>query len=535
VTTGTEPVGTTVGTGTLLRFMLRRERLAFPLWVLGTAFLFTYQSVGSQSLYDTDQKLARLRETLGGNAAVIAMSGPEDLVQTIGGEITFEIFAYTAIVVALMSMFLVGRHTRSDEEAGRGELLRSARVGRHATLLAAVSLAAIANVTTGLLIFLGGVGTGLPVTGSLIVALATVGVGLTFTALAAVAVQLFENPRSVYGSVALLLGAAQVLRGAGDVGNGALSWASPIGWGQRTFPYVEDRWWPLLLPVAATLVLSVVAVALLDRRDFGAGLVPARPGRASASWSLGTPLGLAWRLQRGSLIGWGLGLFALGAAYGSVGESIEDYLQDNPEVAEFFPGGKADIVDAYLSVTLLITVLISTAFGVTAVLRVRKEESSMHAEPVLATATSRWAYLGSHVMIAMVGNALLVLACGFGIGLSYGATVSDGGQIPRIMAQSLTYVPAVWMLVGIAALAVGLLPRIAAAVAWTAFGYILFIGFLGDALDLPDGLVDASPFSHTPAVPLEDVTAGPLLAIGAIAAVLLATGFAGFRRRDIVT
>src|SRR5688572_15159709 len=90
--------GTTTGTRALLRFMLRRERFSLPWWLLGAGLLVAYQSAGSQSIYDTPQDLAKLRETMGGNAAVVAMSGPTQLLATIGGEIVFEIFSYVAIV-----------------------------------------------------------------------------------------------------------------------------------------------------------------------------------------------------------------------------------------------------------------------------------------------------------------------------------------------------------------------------------------------------------------------------------------------------
>ena len=166
-TVATSNGGTTTGAGTLLRFMLRRERSKLPWWLLGIAFLWTYQSVGSQSLYNTPEKLARLRETLGANAALVAMSGPKELLDTIGGEVVFEIFVYASVVVALMNMFMIGRHTRSDEETGRAELIRSARVGRHAPLAAALALAGLANLAVAVVVFAGLAGTGLPVTAHL--------------------------------------------------------------------------------------------------------------------------------------------------------------------------------------------------------------------------------------------------------------------------------------------------------------------------------------------------------------------------------
>jgi ABC-2 type transport system permease protein len=522
----------TAGAGTLLRFMLRRERFMLPWWLLGGTLLMLIQSTQSQSIYNTAEDLARLRETLGGNAAVIAMSGPTELLDTIGGEVVFEIFAYLAIVVALMNMFLVGRHTRSDEEAGRAELIRSAQVGRHAPLAAALGLAGLANLAVAVLVFAAAAGTGLPVGGSVLVGLAVAGVGLTFAGLTAVAVQVFENPRGVYGAVALALGVAYVLRAAGDVGGGALSWLSPIGWGQRTFPYSADRWWPLLLPVALAVLLTAAAVALLDRRDFGAGVVAQRPGRATASRALGSPVGLAWRLQRASLIGWASGLFLLGAAYGSVGQSIEEYIADNPEVADYLPGGAADVLDSYLALTVMISALIAAAYGVTSALRVRAEETSGRAEPVLATATSRWAWLGSHLSVALVGTALVLVAAGVGEGLAYGLSVSDLGQVGRVAGVALVYLPAAWLVVGLAVLGIGWLPRAAAAVAWVAVGYCVVVAIFGESFELPGWLQGASPFEHTPEAPLESVTAAPLV-IAAVVVVLLVVGAVGFRRRDV--
>ncbi len=64
------------GTVTLVRFMLRRERASLPWWLLGVTLLVLIQSTQSQNLYDTAEDLAKLRQTIGGNTAVIAMSGP---------------------------------------------------------------------------------------------------------------------------------------------------------------------------------------------------------------------------------------------------------------------------------------------------------------------------------------------------------------------------------------------------------------------------------------------------------------------------
>ncbi|GAA0505191.1 exporter of polyketide antibiotics [Paractinoplanes deccanensis] len=521
------------GTARLLRFLLRRERIGLPWWLLGATLLLLVQSTQSQSLYDTPEALADLRRTIGGNTAVIAMSGPTELLRTIGGEVVFEIFAFVAIVVALMAMFLVGRHTRGDEEAGRAELIRSARIGRRAPLAAALALAGLASLAAGVLVFAAAVGTGLPAGGSVLLGAAVTSAGVTFAALTAVAAQLFENVRAVYGAVGFTLGAAYALRAAGDAGNSALSWLSPIGWGQRTFPYAGDRWWPLLIPLAVTAALVMLAASLLERRDFGAGFVPSRPGRPVATRALGNAFGLAWRLQRTAAAGWVLGLGLLGLAYGSVADSIEQYVADNPEIAEFMPGGGQRILDAYLALTVALSALIAAAYGVTTVLRARAEENAGRAEPVLATRTSRLAWLAGHLSVTLAGTTLALVAIGAGTGLAYALTVSDMGEVPRLIGAALAYLPAVLLIAAVAVLTVGWLPRAAAALSWIAVGYCAVVALFADSFDLPEWAQRASPFEHTPEVPLETLTLVPLVVLALLAAAFAAVGYAGLRRRDI--
>ncbi|GIF01267.1 ABC transporter permease [Paractinoplanes rishiriensis] len=521
------------GTCRLLRFMLRRERVGLPFWLVGATLLVLVQSTQSQNLYGTPESLDRLRQTIGGNTAVIAMSGPTRLLETIGGEIVFEIFAFVSVVVALMSMFLVGRQTRADEESGRAELVRSAQVGRNAPLAAALGLAGLADLAVGALVFGAAIGTGLPAGGSALFGAAVAAVGLTFAALTAVAAQIFENTRAVYGFVAMFLGAAYVLRAAGDVGSGALSWASPIGWGQRTFPYVEDRWWPLLLPLGVTAAAVALAVLLLGRRDFGAGLIPSRPGRAAASPALGNAYALAWRLQRGALAGWAAGLGLLGAAYGSIGNTIEQYIRDNPAIADLLAGGADDIVDSYLALTVGMAALIAAGYGVSSMLRMRTEETSGRAEPVLATATARGTWLAAHLSVALAGSAVVLAAAGLGEGLAYGLTVSDAGQVPRLIGVALAHVPAVWLIIAVAGLTIGWAPRLCAVVAWVAVAYCAVVALFADQFDLPGWAQRASPFAHTPRVPLDDLVVLPLLTIALVAAAVAVLGYAGFRRRDV--
>jgi ABC-2 type transport system permease protein len=225
------------GTGPLVRFALRRDRIRLPVWVAVAVALVAEQSLGSQSLYDSPAALAAYRATIGSSAAAIAFAGPPVGLDTVAGAVAFEISASVMIVASLMAMFTVGRHTRADEEAGRTELVRAARVGRHAPLLAATIVSALACVATALGIGLAATATGLPAGGSFLLGAAVGACGLVFTGVAAVATQVSESTRSAYGLVGAVLGIAFVLRAIGDIEGNGLVWASPIGWAQAVHPY----------------------------------------------------------------------------------------------------------------------------------------------------------------------------------------------------------------------------------------------------------------------------------------------------------
>lgn len=521
------------GVTTLVRFALHRERWALPWWLLGIGALLALQSVSSQNFYDSPAKLAQLRATMSANAAMVAMGGPTRLLETVGGEVMFEIFAYLAIVVSLMNMFVIGRNTRSDEESGRGELVRSAPVGRHAPLAAALGVAAITNVVVALVVFVTATATGLPVAGSALVASAIAGLGFTVAAATTVAAQVFENPRSVYGAISALVALAYVLRAIGDVGNDAVAWASPIGWGQRTYPFVDDRWWPLSLFAATSVVLIAVAVALSRRRDFGAGIFGYRTGRGTASRLLGSPVGLVWRLQRATVFGWCVGAFVLGLAYGSFADSIEQFLADNPEIADFLTGDARDAVDSYLSLTLSIIALLAAACGVAGVLRARSEENSGRAEVILAAPVGRVRWLSGYLAVAMIGSALVLVAGGLGDGLAYGVTVGEPLQSVRLAASALGYVPAVWVIVTVTAAVVGWAPRNAVALSWLFYTYVVVAVMFAEAFELPEWFTAASPLRYTALVPSAEFDPRTTLVLLAVVAGVSGFACAGFRRRDL--
>lgn len=520
------------GFGTLLRFAVRRERLRIPVYVVVLVALVGSTAAQSEALYPTQAERNEYAATVAGNPGLIAMVGPAHAVTNVGGDVAWQWGGFGAVVVALMSMFVLGRHTRAEEQSGRSELVRAAVVGRYAATSSALALVVAVNLLAGAAITLTMLVADQPAAGSIALGASLTGAGLLFAGVAAVAMQVSRDTSGAYGLTGAVLGAAYLLRAAGDVGDGTLSWLSPIGWVQAMRPYADERWWPLLLLLGGAAVLVAVVLALLGRRDDGAGAVAPRPGSPNASAPLSNPLGLALRLQRGALLGWGVGLFLAGLSVGLTGQDADAILGEGEAVDDLFAQAPGSLVDNYLAVSLLSMVLIATGFAIQAVLRMRGEETAGHLEPLLATALARPRWAAGHLTVALAGSAVIVGACGFGAGLADAFASDDAGRLPLLTGSALAMAPAVWVLVGIAAALFGLLPR-AMGMAWGALAACFLVSFFGPLLSLPDWVMDVSPFSHVPLLPAADLTIAPLLALTAIAASLVAVGLVGLRLRDV--
>ena len=520
------------GSSALCRLILRRDRVRLVIWLTTIAGLVYAQAVSIIGLYRDPAELAAAARLVEDNAAFIAMAGPPLALDTVGGRTTFEISAFAMVLAALMSLLLVTRNVRGDEEAGRAELLRSTVVGRHAPVTAALAIALGADVLLGVLVALGLLAAGLSAGGSAALGAGIAGVGLCFAGVAAVTSQVTVSARFASGLAGGVLGAAFVVRGIGDIGNGVLSWFSPMGWGQALRPFAGERWWPAALLVAATAALAAGAFWVSNHRDFGAGIIQPSPGPARATAQLSRPVGLAVRLHRGAFTGWAVGLFLGGLAYGSVSGDVEDFIGDNQTMADLMAQGGGSILDSFLATCLLVLALISAGFTVQAALRLRSEERAGRAEPLLATGISRWRWAASHLGVVAVGSALVVALGGLGTGISYALVVGDAGRIPHLVGGAVAYTPAVLVLAGLVMALYGIRPG-TATVAWGALTVCFVVGFFGPLLSLPDWAQDLSPFQHVPRIPAVGFSLAPIVALSLAAAAFTAVGGAAFRRRDV--
>jgi ABC-2 type transport system permease protein len=525
-----------VGTSTLVRLALRRDRVLIPLWVVVFVLMAAGSAQASIDLYPDEKSRIEAATTTNSSPALVSLYGRIFDPSSLGELSLFKLTAFGALLVALLGSMLVVRHTRAEEESGRLELLSAGVLGRYAALTAGLLVSGLTVVLIGLLTAVSLIGVGLPVAGSFAFGLVWTSAGLAFAGVGGLTAQLTEGARAANGLTAVVLGVSYVLRAIGDSSDGTawVSWLSPIGWSQQIRAYAGDRVVVALAPLALLVVLVAAAYSLLRRRDIGAGLVRPRPGPATAAASLRSPLALAWRLHRGSLYGWGFAFLLLGLVVGNIASNVDGFAgsESAKELIEKL-GGVNGITDAFLSTEMGMLGLLASAFGIQAALRLRSEETALRAEPLLATGVTRSRWLSSHVLMALLGTTLLIVVGGLGAGISSGAELGNTGrQVPRLLAAAAVQLPAIWLVTALVVLLFGAAPKLVTA-GWFLFGAFLLIGQFGAIFDLPQSVMNLSPYGHTPRLPGGDFSATPVIWLTAIAAALTVAGYTTFRRRDI--
>lgn len=534
MTRGDGPGGPFTATTTLVRHLLRLDRVRLVIWIGAVVAVTAFSAQTVMDMYGDPLRAAEYARLVAGNPTLKAISGPglglEDA--NVGAVLVNETTQWVSIALAVMSLFLLVRHTRSEEESERADLIRAAAVGRHAPLGAALVVVAAANLVAGAVLAAVVAALGYPLVGSVAYGASLAASGLVFTGVGAVVAQVAASGRAALGGSIGVLGVAYALRALGDVRGGALSWWSPLSWPHLVRAYAGEEWWVLGLSLVVATVLVAVAGACSVRRDLGTGMVGQRLGPAGARPSLTPRGGLALRMQRSQVLVWSVGLFLLGVVYGSFGSDIEQLFEDNPEFSDFIAQVGASLVDSYVGYTLVLGAVMTGAFAVASVLRLHSEEAAGRAELMLAGPLGRYRWAWSHLWITVVGCVVLLAASGAGTGLGLAFSLRDSGQLLRATGASLSYVPAVLVVAGVAVVVVGTTSRWAT-LAWVPLAIAVVVALFGDLLSLPRAIRWLSPFEHTSVAPAERVDA---LALALLCAVAVAAGGAGLmalRRRDL--
>ena len=521
----------TTGVGPLLRLAARRDRVMVAVWFVVLLAVCFASATSTGSLYPTTAERVKAAEAINASPGIVALYGPILDVRSEGELAMTKMTVLYAVLVAIMVLFVVRRHTRVEEEGGQSELLAGTAVTRAALLASGVAFGSLVSLALGVLAAAVDVAGGLPAGGSVAFGASWAGIGLVATGLTAVACQLSASARTCAAIAAVAMGALFVLRMVGDTTDASwLSWLTPFGWSTRLRAFGETRWW-LLLPYAGTaLVLVGVAVALNVRRDLGSGLLAARPGPATGSPRLSGVVALALRVHTPMLLGWTLGVGVLGVVFGAITPSFDAF--DSAGIQDLLRriGGEGALRDMLLGAVISVVSVIVTCFAVAVVGHSAGDEHDGRTEQVLATATSRARAFLATLTVGVLGATWLLLVSGVALAVGVGGDTRH--SFGRLVGSALAQAPAMWVVAALAVLCFAWRSR------WGLLGWgvvVLFatLGQIGELLGLPGWVLDLSPYSHAPRMPLEDFRPAPALVLTVIALGLLAVSWARYRSRDI--
>ncbi|MCL2170409.1 MAG: hypothetical protein FWB74_10350, partial [Defluviitaleaceae bacterium] len=357
--------------------------------------------------------------------------------------------------------------------------------------------------------------------------------GLMFAAVTALCAQLSASARSVKGYAFLVLLVFYLLRAVGDVNNETVAMVSPLGLILRALPFYENNLIPIFLVLFFAVILTAMAFRLCARRDIGQGIIPARAGRPFAKKYMTTLFGHTWRISRGTLISWAIGMFVFGAVFGLVIGDVEVFTAEAEWFAAMMPPN-ADFTLTEMFTALLNTflVLFAAVPALILVLKLRAEEKAGRTEMLISTAVTRQSHMAGFVALAVIA-ALIMPFLGMISMWLFSIPVLDEPMNLRGLAQAvMSFVPAIGVTVGLVAAVAGWLPRLVSFV-WGYYGFVFVSGFFGTMLSLPEWLMSLSPFHHIPQMPMDSWQTAPVVILSITAIALTIFGIWGYSRRDI--
>ena len=522
-------------TGTILRMLLRRDRFLLPIWILLPLLIFAGQISFIGAIPDWKEFIAELSAS----PLTSAWLGPIVPLSK-EGAILWRGMLQSAIAVMLGSSLTAIRHTRTEEQAGRSELVLGRAVGRHAPLTATLILSCAGSLIAGLLVSVLLINSDFTAAGSWVAGLTIAAAGFLFAGIGLLTAQIYEDAESARKTVFALIFASFIPMGLNNVegGNTAWVWFVPQSWFRLTVPFGENNFIPLIAFAVLSAIPAGLSYVVLSRRDLGAGLLYARPGPAEASSGLSSPLGLAWRQHKSTVMSWALGMIFIGSSLGIITPNIAETISSMLVEMSTWAATMARLGnrEGFIAVSIYLLGLMTgtSIYGIMTVLKLKKEETERFAEIILVRPVSRTRWMSSYLIMAFAGSVVILFALGMAAGLGWSLASGDMALLPRTMIMSLSKIPPAWIIIGISTMFYGWLPRISSLLSWTILGSFIVIEIFWEVGLVKWSALQATPFAYAHySIPINELSISSLLTLIFLSAVFTGIGIIGFRRRDI--
>jgi ABC-2 type transport system permease protein len=471
------------------------------------------------------------------NPAIVALYGRASSLGSAGAFVAWKMGMFLALGVALWAGLLATRLVRAGEDDGNWELVIAGPPGRRAVFSSVTGVLAEAGLVVGLMVFVGLASAGQHLADTTDYALAFTGVAWFGGSLGLLASQAVAPRRSASQLALGVIGLTFLVRMVADGSSAGrwFSWVSPFAWMEDvgSFQRRSGGWLGAL--VAVPVVVTLAAGVLESRRDVGVA-VWTRPDRARArEGSLRTSWRFAWRERRGTLVTWSLGLSALGLVFGYLTNALVVFARsDAAYVTLLKRWGLQSMVTpkGFVAETGSIVAVLLGFLVVSLVVMVGQDYQRGRLDLPFAFGPSRWRWYLSALASALIATVVLSVVCG----LSVWAGVRASGTSMSVLdpLKGLLNVAApVPLFLGMIALLVAAVPRVAYVVMSLFIGLAYLVAVLGPTLNWPHAVVDLSPFHYLALVPAVAPDWGAAVVFLVAGLACAALGVVGFTRRDI--
>ncbi len=535
---------------------LREARVAILGWGIGMGLLMYAVLAAVPALINTAQaraSLVALGPSFAWFAAPVAIATP-------GGYATWK-YGLTILIIAIWPLIACSRLFRGEEERGSMDALLSlprSRVRVAIEKLAAVWTALLLmGLIIGLLTFAGGksVKADFGLSDALLFGLNLALISGFFGSLALLISQFTQERSTASGLTGGLLVVFIVLDMVHRVipNTDWISQFSPVYYYNQSKPLVPSYGTSagaLLTLLAASIVLSGVALVLFARRDIGGVALPGleRSRRAARTsyvlpvnaWSLRSIYTRSLRMILVPACWWTLGIVAFAAWMIVIVQQTEKTLaaiyQGSPLFKDLIikvGGGDAVTNATILSALYVLLPLFLMAFAITQASRWSADEENGLQELVLATPQSRLTVILARfgaLATVMVIMGLLTLAAAALAAASAGLALNEG----NLIAATLSIIPLGLLMAALGYLFAGWL-RTALDTGILSFLLVIwfFISFVGPGLNWPETTLRLSAFYYYGTPLLHGLPLGDMLGVLAVAVVALALASVRFTRKDI--
>jgi len=519
---------------------VKRDWKKIIVWVIGLG-LFSGGFVPAFEEIGKGQGLIGMFETMQ-NPAMVAMVGPTAVTTateyTIGAMYANEMLLFCCLFAMIVSILHVISHTRKEEELGLTELVRSFRVGRQANSLAVMIETVIINLglslcTSILMIFFNV--TSITVEGSLLFGLSIGIAGMIAATIALVFAQIMPTSSGATGASLGMIGLLYIVRATTDVSNINLSMVNPMGWTYLTYPFTENNWLPLIFGLLFSCIVIVFAFVLEEKRDMGAGYLPEKEGRATAKKSLLSVPGLFVKINKGVIISWLVAFVIMGAAYGAIYGDMQTFLESNELMKQMFTLTGVSIEVSFTATIMMVLIELVTILPIAVVNKLFNEEVRLHLSQLYSTKVTRGQFYWVTIVLAVIVGVVGIVFAAGGLGATAISVMSKGANmnIADFLVAGLNYLPSVLFFIGLAALALGWIPKLGKVV-YAYLGYSFVLNYFGGILDLPDWFSKTAIQSWIPRMPTEGFDGTIFIVITLLSISLILIGYLGYKKRDML-